>query len=965
MNTTTRFLPLALLALGPVSAVAQHAQVSTVALNPADPNEVWSTNRDNNSVAVIDTAAGSLSAEIAVGMKPRSLAFSLDGSRVFVANSRGNVPFDRHFASPFLGNEIRGTVSVIDSATRSVVATLNADKVGVEPYGVAVAPSGKWFAVSAFSSGSLSLFDVQTLQLKASFEYLDNPNFIPAPFTIRDVDSNRDGISDLGEPRGFVIRSDSARLYVTHNKSPFISVLDVALDASGYPTGISLVQKVDTNDYPFDPIFNPVPVQVLKSQGFPRFLEDIALSPDGLRALVPHVLTNVNHDVNFDFGPALAGAFANRVYPALTMIDAGANTFQAPGDRSNRLHHELADTLSPAEYAPFGSAASSSAGAFTLGGVGTPMPGGQMNFVVDGLPPGAVARMWIGKETRTPMGSVGTLYARGRYVYPIVGGSVSVSVPNLPQYEGLVLTAQAGVFVGGQLVQLSNGLHIRLSAQGMGLNKMGYRAGHPGRVAFNAAGNRALMLNRGSEDLFLYDVSGSDMQLLTVFPPRLNFTERKPLDTTSPMGDLPLGMAVVDDASTLADDALVYVTNELTRTLSVLRVDWTSGVILKERDQIPTHAGADIFSVSVRGGNELFEDASRPQTSGNFNNSCASCHFEGGEDSNVWQRPAGPRSTMPMYGGTLATGFILWKGVRLNSGETGPMFAGENGGHGLFTDAEQQSLVDFHETISVPLNPNLDPLTGQLSAQAELGRDLFHMTNDTGLNPTLRSAGCVTCHQTFDPGTGAARAFTRDFVEPQLSGGEMLGILDPTCFSLQANIVAAKITNVNSAANVDADHDGSPDVDRNSDGYDDLETYAVMNVDTDDDFTRDDPNSYPCLVDPLDPTSPKKVFAREGRIFSIPTKLGVWSSAPYFHDHSAFSLRMVVDPEAQALNRIYGSPAFPGLQPYPGLNKFFNEFHDVRGHEQFVQGASKVQINLQSTNVQADIEALLSYITSI
>jgi len=965
MNHSTRLLPLAFLTFGSAFAIAQHAQVTTVAVNPADPSEVWSTNLDNNSVAVVDVSAGALSAEIAVGMKPRSLAFSLDGSRVFVANSRGNVPFNRHFASPFLGTEIRGTLSVIDSATRSVVATLNADQVGVEPYGVAVAPSGKWFAVSAFSGGSVRLFDAQTLQLKASLEYLDDPNFIPAPYTIRDVDANRDGIPDLGQPRGFVIRADSSRLYVTHNKSPFISVLDVALDAGGQPTALTLVTKIDTNDYAFDPIFNPVPVQVLKSQGFPRFLEDIALSPDGLRALVPHVLTNVNHDVNHSFGPALAGDFANRVYPALTMIDAGANSFQAPGDRSNRLHHELADTLSPAEYSPFGSAASTSAGALTLGGSGTPVPGGQMNFVLGGLPPGAVVQLWIGRETRTPLGSVGTLYARGRYVFPVIGGNLSLAVPNLPQYEGLVLTAQAGVFVGGQLTQLSNGLHIRLSAQGLGLNKMGYRAGHPGRAAFNAAGNRALMLNRGSEDLFLYDVSGSNMQLLTVFPPRLGFQERKPLDVHSPMGDLPLGMAVVDDASTLADDALVYVTNELTRTLSVLRVDWSTGVIVKEHDQIPTHAGRDIYTLSVRRGNELFEDASRPQTSGNFNNSCASCHFEGGEDANVWQRPAGPRSTMPMYGGTLATGLILWKGVRLNSGETGPMFGGENGGHGLFADDEQQALVDYHETISVPLNPSLDPLTGQLSSVAELGRDLFHATNDTGLNPTLRSAGCVVCHQTSDPGTGAARAFTRDFVHPQLSGGEMLGILDPTCFSLQENIVAAKVTNVNSGANIDGDGDGFPDLDRNSDGYHDPETYAVMNVDGDDDFTRDDPNSYPCLTDPLDPTSPKKVFTREARIFSIPTKLGVWSSAPYFHDHSAFSLRMVVDPEAQALSSIYGSPAFPGLQPYPGLNKFFNEFHDVRGHEQFVQGASKVQINLQSTNVQSDIEALLAYITSI
>ena len=47
---------------------------------------------------------------------------------------------------------------------------------------------------------------------------------------------------------------------------------------------------------------------------------------------------------------------------------------------------------------------------------------------------------------------------------------------------------------------------------------------------------------------------------------------------------------------------------------------------------------ADEVSFSARLGLEIFEDASRAQTTGQFNNSCASCHFEGGEDGNVWQQ---------------------------------------------------------------------------------------------------------------------------------------------------------------------------------------------------------------------------------------------------------------------------------------------------------------------------------------
>ena len=153
--------------------------------------------------------------------------------------------------------------------------------------------------------------------------------------------------------------------------------------------------------------------------------------------------------------------------------------------------------------------------------------------------------------------------------------------------------------------------------------------------------------------------------------------------------------------------------NETSRTLSSLRIDFDAGTIAQEAPQIPTVLGADQMTLSQRMGQELFEDASRAQTAGNFNNSCHSCHFEGGADGNVWQRPAGPRSTMPVYGGSPLTGLILWKGVRLNLGETGPMFAGENGGTGVFTEPEQQALIDYHAIIPTPLNRTWTPSRGR------------------------------------------------------------------------------------------------------------------------------------------------------------------------------------------------------------------------------------------------------------
>ena len=850
-----KFLPTLLVATLAVStSSAQHKQVSAIAVAPGSDTNVWVCNRDNESVSLIDTENDVVLAEIKVGIKPRSLSLSDDGTLLFVANQRGNIPLRANARRGFPANADPGTISVIDTASRSVTTTIPG--VAVEPYGVVVAPNGKYFAVSGFRSGTFRLYDANTLAPLVTHQYLNDLSEIPAPFTIADVDENRDGIADLGDPRGFTIKSDSAQIYVTHNKSPYISVLDISLDGNGIPTGITRSAKIAFNDYDKDPFFNPVPVQTIESQGLPRFIEDIAISPDGSRALLPHVLHNINHDVNHNFGAALAGDFANRVHPALTVIDAATNTYNQAGDNSTRLHHELTDTLTPAGYAGFGEAhvMTTTGNPLVLGGSGSPVLGGTIDLQVQGTQPGDTVEMWVGSVQRNDdLGPEGFRYLRPRFVIPSPGGSLSLSVPNSPSLEGEVLIAQARVIDGvtGE-PGTTNAVRFRLSADTYGTGELGYRAGHPSRVLYNEAGTSVLMLNRGSEDLFLFDASGSDLTLRTVFPERIKFTERPALSSNMPMGDIPLGITMIPDPTTDNDDALVFVINEGNRTVSSLRVDFSAGTILQRFAPAKTIISQDEFSLSIRIGQEIFEDASRDQTTGNFNNSCASCHFEGGADGNVWQRPAGPRSTMPVYGGTLGTGLILWKGVRLSMGETGPMFGGENGGHGIFTDEEQQGLSDYHEVVTPPLNPNRDP-GHVLSPTAAFGRDLFFGIDDTGLNPTLRTANCFECHDSTETNilsNPGPRFFTVDFVNPLLSGGESLGQLDPDCFSLRESVAVLGVRNVNTGANVDLDMDGTPDPDRNGDGFPDLETYAVMNLDSEDDFRRDDPNSYLCPCDP-------------------------------------------------------------------------------------------------------------------
>ena len=113
---TRQLLPLALLLSLTYSVAGQHATVKAIAANPADPSEIWACNRGNDSVSVIETGTATVT-EVAVGVWPRSIAFTGDGATAFVANQRGNVAGDHATSCPrSQGDERRGTISVIDAA---------------------------------------------------------------------------------------------------------------------------------------------------------------------------------------------------------------------------------------------------------------------------------------------------------------------------------------------------------------------------------------------------------------------------------------------------------------------------------------------------------------------------------------------------------------------------------------------------------------------------------------------------------------------------------------------------------------------------------------------------------------------------------------------------------------------------------------------------------------------------------
>src|SRR4030095_8038725 len=96
------------------------------------------SNNFNNTVSVIDTATNTVVATVPVGTQPYDVAVNPPGTFAYMTNHTGD------------------TVSVIDTATNTVVATV---PVGVLPTGVAVNPAGTFAYVANTYSDTVSVID--------------------------------------------------------------------------------------------------------------------------------------------------------------------------------------------------------------------------------------------------------------------------------------------------------------------------------------------------------------------------------------------------------------------------------------------------------------------------------------------------------------------------------------------------------------------------------------------------------------------------------------------------------------------------------------------------------------------------------------------------------------------------------------------------------------------------------------
>jgi YVTN family beta-propeller protein len=167
-----------------VLAIAGFALAGLLGSAQSRAQNAYITNTSAGTVSVIDTATNTVTATIAVGGTDTGVAVSPDGSKVYIGS------FDTN------------TVSVIATATNRVIATIAVPS----PLGVAVSPDGGKVYVANFDASSVSVIATPTNTVIGS----------PIP------------VGAGSFPYGVAVSPDGSRVYVTNDTSNSVSVIAMA-----------------------------------------------------------------------------------------------------------------------------------------------------------------------------------------------------------------------------------------------------------------------------------------------------------------------------------------------------------------------------------------------------------------------------------------------------------------------------------------------------------------------------------------------------------------------------------------------------------------------------------------------------------------------------------------------------------------------------------------------------------------
>lgn len=229
-------------------------------------------NWDMNSLSVVDTETKQVTASIDVGPRPSGIAALPDGSKLYVSNAGDDGS---------IGEQVDGDVSVVDTKTNTVTATLRA---GQYPYSAISSRFGTRVYVTssngADKAGLVTVLDTRTDEVVTTVPVGTAPTYQSLS-----PDGSRLYVSNFGESSVSIMDTRTNRVLDTvavpgigvggSAVSPFGDKLYVVTYSSN-PEGPDTISVINTRSRE---VTGSIPVS--------RFPFGIALSPDGRKLYVP------------------------------------------------------------------------------------------------------------------------------------------------------------------------------------------------------------------------------------------------------------------------------------------------------------------------------------------------------------------------------------------------------------------------------------------------------------------------------------------------------------------------------------------------------------------------------------------------------------------------------------------------------------------------------------------------------
>jgi YVTN family beta-propeller protein len=210
---------------------------ATVTVTPTNSSFAYITNEQSNNVSVINTATNTVVATVVVGKLPYGISVSPDASKVYVTTNSGS-----------------NDLTVINTATNIVVATVG---VGAQPTGVSVSPDGNKVYVTNTGSNNLSVINTATNTVVATVGLGVNPfgvsvspdgsnvyvaNIGSANVSVINTATNT-VVATLGvgaNPTGVAVSPDGSKVYVTSQGPNNVSVINTATNTVVATVGVGL-----------------------------------------------------------------------------------------------------------------------------------------------------------------------------------------------------------------------------------------------------------------------------------------------------------------------------------------------------------------------------------------------------------------------------------------------------------------------------------------------------------------------------------------------------------------------------------------------------------------------------------------------------------------------------------------------------------------------------------------------------